>query len=226
MSRAHAARQGHGEHAGRPLIVEPLGTDQDGTRRCVVSLRGPLSDVTSARLRMFTTISRQGFDLCGARERPSQSVDPHNERPLEPLLPGFICAGPAMNRLAEQIQRLQGHNLTVLITGESGTGKDLVARAIHVGSPRRNAMFLPYNCTTTTRELADSQLFGHRRGSFTGAVTDQTGLIRSAAGGTLFLDEVGDLPLDVQPTVVRFLEQGEIMPVGETRPQAVDVRVL
>jgi DNA-binding NtrC family response regulator len=131
-----------------------------------------------------------------------------------------------MHRLADQIQRLQGHNLTVLITGESGTGKDLVARAIHVGSPRSAAMFLPYNCTTTTRDLADSQLFGHRRGSFTGAVTDQQGLIRSAAGGTLFLDEIGDLPLDIQPKLLRFLEQGEVMPVGETRPQAVDVRVL
>jgi hydrogenase-4 transcriptional activator len=87
-------------------------------------------------------------------------------------------------------------------------------------------MFLPYNCTTTTRDLADSQLFGHRRGSFTGAVTDQPGLIRSAAGGTLFLDEIGDLPLDVQPKLLRFLEQGEVMPVGETRPQKVDVRVL
>ena len=87
-------------------------------------------------------------------------------------------------------------------------------------------MFLPYNCTTTTRELADSQLFGHRRGAFTGAVTDQAGLIRSAAGGTLFLDEIGDLPLDVQPKLLRFLEQGEIMPIGETRPQRVDVRVI
>jgi DNA-binding NtrC family response regulator len=91
---------------------------------------------------------------------------------------------------------------------------------------RSSAMYLPYNCTTTTRELADSQLFGHRRGSFTGAVSDQQGLIRSAAGGTLFLDEVGDLPLDIQPKLLRFLEQGEIMPVGETRPLAVDVRVL
>ena len=226
MSLAHAARQGHTEHESRPLLVEPLGMDPDGIRRCAVSLTSRLGDSAAARLRMFTAISRQGFDLCGARERPSQPVDQHNERPLEPLLPGFICAGPAMNRLADQIQRLQGHNLTVLITGESGTGKDLVARAIHVGSPRSAAMFLPYNCTTTSRELADSQLFGHRRGSFTGAVTDQQGLIRSAVGGTLFLDEIGDLPLDIQPKLLRFLEQGEIMPVGETRPQAVDVRVL
>jgi DNA-binding NtrC family response regulator len=185
-----------------------------------------LSELSMARFRMFTAIARQGFELCGVRDRPSQTVESANERPLEPLLPGFICASAAMSRLTDQIQRMQGHNLTVLITGESGTGKDLVARAIHMGSPRRSAMFLPYNCTTTTRELADSQLFGHRRGSFTGAVTDQQGLIRSAAGGTLFLDEIGDLPLDIQPKLLRFLEQGEIMPIGETRPQAVDVRVL
>jgi DNA-binding NtrC family response regulator len=114
----------------------------------------------------------------------------------------------------------------VLITGESGTGKELVARAIHVGSHRSAAMFLPYNCTTTGRDLADSQLFGHRRGSFTGAVSDQPGLVRSAGGGTLFLDEIGDLPLDVQPKLLRFLEQSEIMPIGDTRPLRVDVRVL
>ncbi len=131
-----------------------------------------------------------------------------------------------MQRVTDQIQRLQGNDLTVLITGESGTGKDLVARAIHAGSPRREAMFLPYNCTSATRELADSQLFGHRRGSFTGALADQPGVMRTAVGGTLFLDEVGDLPLDVQPKLLRFLEQGEILPVGETRPTRVDVRVV
>ena len=124
-----------------------------------------------------------------------------------------------MGRVVEQIQRMQGNDLTVLITGESGTGKELVARAIHVGSHRSAAIFLPYNCTTTGRDLADSQLFGHRRGAFTSAVSDQPGLVRSAAGGTLFLDEIGDLPLDVQPKLLRFLEQSEIMPVGETRPQ-------
>ena len=141
-------------------------------------------------------------------------------------MPGFLCASAAMYKVVDQIQRLQGNDLTVLITGESGTGKELVARAIHVGSSRNAATFLPYNCTTTTRELADSQLFGHRRGSFTGAVSDQPGLVRTATGGTLFLDEVGDLPLDVQPKLLRFLEQGEIMPVGEVRPMPVDVRVL
>jgi DNA-binding NtrC family response regulator len=131
-----------------------------------------------------------------------------------------------MQRVTDQIQRLQGNDLNVLLTGESGTGKDLVARAIHAGSPRSGSMFLPYNCTSATRELADSQLFGHKRGSFTGAMSDQPGVLRTAVGGTLFLDEVGDLPIDVQPKLLRFLEQGEVLPVGETRPQRVDVRVV
>src|SRR5437870_2035363 len=163
---------------------------------------------------------------------PPSSTSAFPARPAVPratsasLPPGLLTASEAMGRLVEQIQRLQGNDLTVLITGESGTGKELVARAIHVGSPRSSGMYLPYNCTTTGRDLADSQLFGHRRGSFTGAVADQQGLIRTAAGGTLFLDEIGDLPLDVQPKLLRFLEQQEIMPIGDTRPQRVDVRVL
>jgi DNA-binding NtrC family response regulator len=178
------------------------------------------------RLRMIAAVARQGFALCAARDRTTASAAVPVDRSLEPLLPGFVCASQAMARVVEQIQHLQSSDLTVLITGESGTGKELVARAIHAGSHRSAALFLPYNCTTTGRDLADSQLFGHRRGSFTGAVADQPGLIRTAAGGTLFLDEIGDLALDVQPKLLRFLEQQEIIPVGEAKPQRVDVRVL
>ncbi len=209
-----------------PLIVcEPIGRDPDGPRRAVVSTTRPFAPPTLQRFRTLCAVLGQGFDLCLARERP-ELVPGAMERQLEPLLPGLICASAAMQRVADQIQRLQGNDLTVLITGESGTGKDLVARAIHAGSPRRANMFLPYNCTSATRELADSQLFGHRRGSFTGAVSDQPGVLRTAVGGTLFLDEIGDLPLDVQPKLLRFLEQGEVLPVGDTRPQRVDVRVV
>ena len=175
---------------------------------------------------MLSSVVWQGFELCAARDRPLQ-VDEHvTERTLESLMPGFICDSQAMSRVVDQIQRLQSSDLTVLITGDSGNGKELVARAIHIGSRRNGGSFLPYNCTTATRELADSQLFGHRRGSFTGAVADKPGLIRSSIGGTLFLDEIGDLPLNVQSKLLRFLEQNEILPVGETRPQPVDVRVL
>ena len=208
------------------LITEQVGRDSDGPRTVAVASSRPAGHPVMRRVKMMAAVARQGFELCGARERGSAAPESNVERPLEPLLPGFVCASAPMHRVVDQIQRLQGNDLTVLITGESGTGKELVARAIHVGSPRSAATFLPYNCTTTTRELADSQLFGHRRGSFTGAMTDQPGLVRTATGGTLFLDEVGDLPIDVQPKLLRFLEQGEIMPVGEVRPLQVDVRVI
>ena len=212
--------------SGAPLLIEPIGRDGEVPRFAVVSGLRPFSPPMVQRFRTLCTVLRQGFELCAARERPNEPLAAAMERQLEPLLPGFVCASAAMQRVAEQIQRLQGNDLTVLITGESGTGKDVVARAIHAGSPRREAMFLPYNCTSATRELADSQLFGHRRGSFTGALADQPGVVRTAVGGTLFLDEVGDLPLDIQPKLLRFLEQGEVLPVGETRPIRVDVRVV
>ena len=213
--------------AQAPLVtVEPLGRDGDAPRAAVISATRPFSAAVAGRLRTLCAVLRQGFELCQARERPAEPAGGAIERHLEPLLPGFVCASAPMQRVADQIQRLQGNDLTVLVTGESGTGKDLVARAIHAGSLRRAAMFLPYNCTSATRELADSQLFGHRRGSFTGAVADSPGVLRTAVGGTLFLDEVGDLPLDVQPKLLRFLEQGEVLPVGDTRPLRVDVRVV
>jgi DNA-binding NtrC family response regulator/tetratricopeptide (TPR) repeat protein len=225
-ARALARSASQGAATRATAVVEGLGRDPEGPRFALLTSARPIGHPVTRRLRMIATVARQGFALCAARDRSPTLSGPTVDRSLEPLLPGFLSASAAMTRVVEQIQRLQGNDLTVLITGESGTGKELVARAIHVGSHRSAAMFLPYNCTTTGRDLADSQLFGHRRGSFTGAVSDQLGLVRSAAGGTLFLDEVGDLPLDVQPKLLRFLEQSEIMPVGETRPQRVDVRVL
>ena len=226
LAIARAVADGCTERNGAPLLTAALDKAAEGPRYCVATGTRTLTEPQRRRFRLLTAVARQGFELCGLRERPSQAAEQQNERTLEPLLPGFICASAAMARVADQIQRVQGQTLTVLITGESGTGKDLIARAIHAGSPRRTSTFLPFNCTTMTRDLADSQLFGHRRGSFTGAMTDQQGLIRSAVGGTLFLDEISDVPLDVQPKLLRFLEQGEILPIGETRPQAVDVRVL
>jgi DNA-binding NtrC family response regulator/tetratricopeptide (TPR) repeat protein len=226
-SLARSARTQRSYGRGGTIVVESLGRDAEGPLLAFVASSRPVGHPVLRRLRMIATVARQGFALCAARDRSSSdAVGPAVDRSLEPLLPGFVSVSASMGRVVEQIQRLQGNDLTVLITGECGTGKELIARAIHVGSHRSAAIFLPYNCTTTGRELADSQLFGHRRGAFTSAVSDQPGLVRSAAGGTLFLDEIGDLPLDVQPKLLRFLEQSEIMPVGETRPQRVDVRVL
>jgi transcriptional regulator with GAF, ATPase, and Fis domain len=110
------------------------------------------------------------------------------------------------------------------IGGESGTGKEILARAIHRYSARAEKPFVPFNCTAIPREMLESQLFGHRRGAFTGAERDNAGLIRSARDGTLILDEVGELGLDLQPKLLRFLESGEICPLGEATPFTVDVR--
>src|SRR5206468_1069905 len=114
--------------------------------------------------------------------------------------------------------KIRSSDVTVLVTGESGTGKELVARAIHALSTRRDKVFVPFNCTAVPKELTEGYLFGYRRGAFTGAIKDSDGVIRTAAGGTLFLDEIGDLSIDVQPKLLRFLQEGEIQPLGEVWP--------
>jgi hydrogenase-4 transcriptional activator len=139
---------------------------------------------------------------------------------------GLIYLSPMMNTVIAQIHMLRHSQAKVLIMGESGTGKEVVARAIHQSSVRNNKSLVPYNCSSIPRELAESELFGHRKGAFTGATQDSPGIIRSAEGGTLFLDEIGDLPLEIQPKLLRFLENGEIQPVGTTKILKVDVRVI
>lgn len=142
------------------------------------------------------------------------------------VMPGFIHSSPAMTTLVEEVYKIRSSDVTVLVTGESGTGKELVSQAIHKLSNRKDQVFHPFNCTGLTKELADSTLFGYKKGSFTGANADNPGIIRSANHGTLFLDEVGDLPLDFQPKLLRFLQEGEIQPIGENRPIKVDVRII
>ena len=115
---------------------------------------------------------------------------------------------------------------TVLITGESGTGKEVVARAIHHYSQASGKVFLPVNCAAIPETLLESQLFGHVRGAFTGAVTAQEGLFARASGGTIFLDEIGDLPTGLQSKLLRAIEAKEILPVGSTHPVTVDVRII
>ena len=128
--------------------------------------------------------------------------------------------------MVEEVYKIRSSDVTVLVTGESGTGKELVSRAIHTISNRKDKIFVPFNCTAVPKELAEGHLFGYLKGAFTGAVNDSPGIIRGADGGTLFLDEVGDLPLDVQPKLLRFLQEGEVQPIGEKRPIKVDVRVI
>ncbi len=141
-------------------------------------------------------------------------------------LPEIVGQSEAVAEAIRLVERVAPSDASVLITGESGTGKELVARAIHALSSRRDKIFVPFNCTAVPKELSEGYLFGYRRGAFTGAVKDSDGVIRTAAGGTLFLDEIGDLPLDVQPKLLRFLQEGEIQPLGEQRPVKVDVRII
>ncbi|HWN10483.1 MAG TPA: sigma 54-interacting transcriptional regulator [Pyrinomonadaceae bacterium] len=141
-------------------------------------------------------------------------------------LPGMIFAGRPMSEVARVVARIKDSCSTVLITGESGTGKELVARAIHRLSRRSEKEFVPFNCSAAPPDLIESMLFGHRKGSFTGAMRDQEGLIRTAEHGTLFLDEIGDLPLSLQPKLLRFLQEGEIQTLGEGAARKVDVRVI
>lgn len=158
-ARTHARAALEGTLSTRATaFVDGLGRHADGPRAVVVVSRHALGYPNRAPAAHADGRGRPGLcALLGARPLDG-SGRPHRDRSLEPLLPGFLSASAVMNRVIDQIQRLQGNDLTVLITGESGTGKELVARAIHVGSHRSNALFLPYNCTTTGRDLADSQL--------------------------------------------------------------------
>jgi DNA-binding NtrC family response regulator len=137
-----------------------------------------------------------------------------------------IFRSPRMVELIRIAVRLAATDLPVLICGETGTGKDIVARIIHEHSTVSRGPFAAFNCTAIPRELVESQLFGHRRGAFTGATDSFQGVVRAAERGSLFLDEVGDLDLAVQPKLLRFLESAEIQPVGEARSQRVTVRII
>jgi hydrogenase-4 transcriptional activator len=131
-----------------------------------------------------------------------------------------------MSEVLHIARRIAPSGLSILITGETGSGKEVLARTIHRASGRAAQPFLPFNCTAVPRDMLESQLFGHRKGAFTGADAAFPGVIRSAAGGTLFLDEIAEVPLDLQPKLLRFLEAHEIHPLGEPQPLTVDVRVI
>src|SRR6185503_10855221 len=139
---------------------------------------------------------------------------------------GLVGVSAAMRRIFAILLRLEGSLINVLIEGESGVGKELIARALHEGSSVHEGPLVIVNCAALGRELVLSELFGHRKGAFTGAVEARKGAFEAADGGTLFLDEIGELPLDVQPMLLRALESGEAKPLGENAPRKVRVRVV
>lgn len=143
-----------------------------------------------------------------------------------PATGGIVGRSPAIVALTDAIARVAPTETTVLITGETGVGKELAARAVHEGSPRRTGPFLPVNCGALSEGLLESELFGHVRGAFTGAVRDRAGVFEAAEGGTLFLDEVGEMSLALQQRLLRVLQEREVTRVGASRAVPVDVRVV
>jgi len=173
-----------------------------------------------------------GFEWQGNRKEagsfavasPSETPDDADARPE--FLPGLVGASPLVRQLGDEVRKMARTNLPVLIFGETGTGKERVARAVHDYSPRTAGSFVPFNSASLSDELFESQLFGHVRGSFTGAHSDRPGLVEEARGGTLFIDEIADLSLRAQAGLLRFLELGTYRRVGENRERRADVRIV
>jgi DNA-binding NtrC family response regulator len=153
-----------------------------------------------------------------------QKTVPAEGKPTQ--LQDIVGKSPVMLEVYKLVARVAGSTATVLVEGESGTGKELVARSIHTHSPRANAPFVPVNCTALTESLLESELFGHARGAFTGAVAAKRGLFEAASGGTLFLDEIGDMGPKMQAQLLRTLQDGEVRPVGGSESIRVDVRLV
>ena len=208
------------------LVLTAASVNREGAAiygRCV----RPLTDKQAKELRVLSDVAQLAHAHVALHVNQQQLSKP---QPLAVVasstLPGMVFSSSAMAALARAVERVKDSDSTVLITGESGTGKELVARAIHRLSHRSGGEFIPFNCTAAPAELIESMLFGHRKGAFTGAHADYEGLIRAAEGGTLFLDEIGDLPLPLQPKLLRFLQEGEVHTLGERTPRKVNVRVV
>jgi DNA-binding NtrC family response regulator len=178
----------------------------------------PVEDLDAAVRRIDSAIERRRLKQLNQTLRTK----------LDALTPSTTLIGEsrALRRVRELITQIADSTAPVLICGESGTGKELAARALHSQSPRRDAAFVAVNCAAMTETLIDSELFGHERGAFTGAVANHKGLFEAADGGVLFLDEIGDVPLQTQVRLLRALQEGEIRPVGAVKSRKVDVRVI
>ena len=220
----------HGHERSTPArAVSPYGTNIPlgslGVRHYALRVEACPGPAARSTLQAVERLVHASVTLARMRQEERERAALWPEQSPEEQL-GLVHASEVMTDLVKITRRVARSDVTVLITGETGSGKEVFARALHQASTRRDGPFMPFNCTTLPRDMLDSQLFGYRRGSFTGATQEYPGLIRGAEGGTFFLDEIGEMPLDLQPKLLRFLESGEILPIGETRPLHVNVRVV
>ena len=199
------------DHLAAPVLIM---TSYASVRSAVVAMKLGAVDYIAKPFEhdeLLLTVSRLLAGRSGAGGQPAH---------------GLIGDSPAMGKVSSLIDRIAPTDATVLITGESGTGKELVARALHDRSTRAAGPWIPVNCSAIPRELIETELFGHERGAFTGAVRRRDGLVAAADGGTLFLDEIGELARDPQARLLRVLEDGEVRRVGSSRAATVDVRLI
>ena len=209
---------------GSSIMSFPVGPLSNG-RTIVVTCGSPTNPYDAVTLCDVFRLGRAALHIEEAKKAGRKQASIWPAEPVEDQT-GAIFTAEEMHVLLDTARRVASANIPVLITGETGTGKEVLARLIHGYSPRSAKTFLPFNCSATPRDMLDAQLFGHRRGAFTGATENFQGVIRAATGGTLFLDEIGESTLEIQPKLLRFLESGEVHPIGETHPQRVDVRII
>ena len=190
----------------------------------VITAHGNVETAVQAlKLGAFDFISKP-LDLNHLRNIVENALRVEQEAPEQPSR--LLGNSPAMQELREMVDKVARSQAPVHISGESGTGKELVARLIHDSGPRTGGPFVPVNCGAIPAELMESEFFGHRKGSFTGAVSDKTGLVQSAASGTLFLDEIADLPLAMQVKLLRVIQEKTVRPVGSSSEEVADARIL
>ena len=208
-------------------LVRWLGRNRPETPVAVITAYGSMESATRAMKEGAYDFIAKPVSLDRLRELVDDGLGIRREAPAEDhSLEGLIGESPAMEQLRRQIHKLARSQAPVYISGESGTGKERVARLIHQLGPRREKPFVPVNCGAIPSELMESEFFGHRKGSFTGATEDRKGLFREADGGTLFLDEVADLPLHMQVKLLRAIQEKSVRPVGEAREFPVNIRIL
>jgi two-component system response regulator PilR (NtrC family) len=210
-------------------LVGWIQQHRSGVPVAVITAHGNVeSAVRALKLGAFDFVSKP-LDLGVLRKLVGSAIrlgSPPDDAAITSRAPRLLGHSVVMQQLREMIGRVARSQAPVHIFGESGTGKELVARLIHESGPRSDGPFVPVNCGAIPTELMESELFGHKRGSFTGAVADKKGLVQSAEGGTLFLDEVADLPLHMQVKLLRVVQEKTVRPVGESREETVDVRIL